>query len=67
MADSNSGNFHLKRLNTLKVEGESLDIFSLYGLGGSTRYWASMMDFPSCYRKVVALDLLGFGKVMAGV
>lgn len=48
-------------LNTEKFAGDKPTIVMLHGLGGTTRYWSSMLDFSATGREVVLVDLLGFG------
>ncbi|PHS06180.1 MAG: hypothetical protein COA78_14595 [Blastopirellula sp.] len=51
----------VRMLNSVSFPGSTPKFVLLHGLGGSTRYWTSVMDFSMCDQNVLAIDLLGFG------
>ena len=48
-------------LNVVAFKGKRPSIVMLHGLGGTTRYWSSVMDFSKQEYDVQLIDLLGFG------
>ena len=51
----------VEKLNSISFPGSNPQVVLLHGLGGSTRYWTSVMDFSLCEENVLVIDLLGFG------
>ncbi len=49
------------RLNVLELKGSGETIVFLHGLGGTTRYWSSMLPKGRLEGRIVLVDLLGFG------
>jgi len=45
----------------VEVSGKEPAIVFLHGLGGTHRYWQSVMDDVTCQSHLIFMDLLGFG------
>jgi len=55
------GTKQVEKLNSISFPGSNPQVVLLHGLGGSTRYWTSVMDFSVFEESVLVVDLLGFG------
>lgn len=49
------------KLNSVDFVGKKPNVVMLHGLGGTSRYWSSVMDFSMQEYSVDLIDLLGFG------